>query len=104
LKTFERQAMHERKHSTQEEEPSSTANSDKKKTSSLKFGWGKFRPECLQIFNGPKCFLFVLVVFNVSQGKVKYRLINCIFTQSVEMPLFLPKFHDAILRIMYRSR
>jgi hypothetical protein len=62
--------MHERNHLTQKEEAPFIANSDKKKSSSLKFGWGKFRPECLQIFNGPKCFLFLIVFFAISQGKV----------------------------------
>ena len=48
------------------------SNSKEKKSTSLRFGWGKFRPNCLQIFNGPKCFLFLLVLFTMSQGKVKY--------------------------------
>jgi hypothetical protein len=60
----------EKNNSTQKEQVPFITTSDKKKLSSLKFGWGKFRPECLQIFNGPKCFLFVLVFFSVSQGKV----------------------------------
>jgi hypothetical protein len=59
--------MDENKNSNEKEEVPFIANSDKKKP--LKFGWGKFRPDCLQIFNGPNCFLFVVVLFTVCQGK-----------------------------------
>ncbi|XP_028411530.1 solute carrier organic anion transporter family member 4A1-like isoform X2 [Dendronephthya gigantea] len=45
-------------------------NSDEEKSSELKFGWGKFRPKCLQIFNGPKCFLFILIFYTISQALV----------------------------------
>jgi hypothetical protein len=36
----------------------------------LRFGWGKFRPDCLQCLNGPKCFMVFLVIFSMMQGKV----------------------------------
>ena len=68
------------------------ANSEEKKSSSLKFGWGKFRPNCLQIFNGPKCFIFLLVVFTVSQGKVK-----CCFIVSLLSITGLPQTSPGIV-------
>ena len=40
------------------------------KKKSQKFGWAGFKPDCLQIFNGPKCFLVVLVPYTICQGKV----------------------------------
>jgi hypothetical protein len=59
----------EKNQSDEKEEVPFIANVDEKKPeSSLRFGWGKFRPDCLQIFNGPKCFLFMLVFFSAAQG------------------------------------
>ena len=60
--------MDENKNSSEKEEAPFIA--EEKKSSSLKFGWGKFRPACLQIFNGPKCFVFALVLYTVCQGKL----------------------------------
>ncbi|XP_031568522.1 solute carrier organic anion transporter family member 4C1-like [Actinia tenebrosa] len=40
----------------------------KLKEDDLRFGWGKFKPDCLQCFNGPKCFMVFLVIFSVMQG------------------------------------
>lgn len=39
------------------------------KKKSKKLGWAGFKPDCLQIFNGPKCFLVVLVPYTICQGK-----------------------------------
>ena len=35
----------------------------------IAFGWGKFRPKCLQFLNGPKWFLAAIVVYSLCQGK-----------------------------------
>ena len=58
------------KNLTEKEEVPFIAESEKK-SSSLRFGWGKFRPECLQILNGPKSFLCVLVLVTFCQGKLR---------------------------------
>lgn len=62
--------MAEKENLDEKEEIPFIENSDEEKSSLLKFGWGKFRPKCLQTFNGPKCFLFVLVFYTVSQGNM----------------------------------
>ena len=66
--------MDEQKNSSEKEELPFIPKSDEKIPSSLKFGWGKFRPKCLQIVNGPKCFLSAVVVFTACQGNVKNNL------------------------------
>ena len=55
---------------TEKEKLPFIAESDEKKAS-LRFGWGKFRPECLQILNGPKSFLCALVLLTFCHGKVE---------------------------------
>ena len=49
--------MDNNKNLTEKEEVPFIVESDENKSSSLRFGWGKFRPECLQTLNGPKSFL-----------------------------------------------
>ena len=34
----------------------------------LRYGWGKFRPKCLQVFNNPKWFMCFLTIFSTTQG------------------------------------
>ena len=38
-------------------------------TPDLRYGWGRFRPECMQVFNNPKWFMFFLTIFSSVQGK-----------------------------------
>ena len=35
----------------------------------LRYGWGNFRPELLQILNNPKFFIITLSIFSFIQGK-----------------------------------
>ncbi|XP_046848352.1 LOW QUALITY PROTEIN: solute carrier organic anion transporter family member 4A1-like [Xenia sp. Carnegie-2017] len=46
------------------------------KKKSKKFGWAGFKPDCLQIFNGPKCFLVVLVPYTICQAIIAMGLSN----------------------------
>ena len=39
----------------------------------LTYGWGKVRPRFLQVVNNPKCFLFFLVVFSITQGACTFQ-------------------------------
>ena len=63
--------MEGNKNLTEKEEVPFIVEADEKKSSSLQFGWGKFRPECLQILNGPKSFLCVLILVTLCQGKLR---------------------------------
>ena len=63
--------MEGNKNLTEKEEVPFIVEADEKKASSLRFGWGKFRPECLQILNGPKSFLCVLILVTLCQGKLR---------------------------------
>ena len=38
-------------------------------TDNLHFGWGRFRPQCLQALNNPKCFIAALSFVSFIQGK-----------------------------------
>ena len=44
--------------------------SDSKTDPSLRFGWGKFRPRCLQFLNSPKWFLVGIAIYTICQGSV----------------------------------
>ena len=36
----------------------------------IAFGWGKYRPKCLQFLNSPRWFIVVVVVYTLCQGNL----------------------------------
>ena len=38
----------------------------------IAFGWGKYRPKCLQFLNSPRWFIVVVVVFTLCQGNLLF--------------------------------
>ena len=60
--------------------------SDFKDNQSLKFGWGRFRPACLQFLNSPKWFLAGIVLYTLCQGR-----------------LMLKKFGKKLIRLFFVS-
>lgn len=61
-----------KKHDREEEEetPLNVDVEDaKEEEEDLRYGWGRFRPKCLQFLNNPKCFVVALALFSFIQGK-----------------------------------
>ena len=62
-----------KKHENEEEEEETPLNVDvedaKEEEEELRYGWGRFRPKCLQFLNNPKCFVVALALFSFIQGK-----------------------------------
>ena len=44
------------------------SNQDRNESSCIPFGWGKFRPKCLQFLNSPRWFLVAIVAYTLCQG------------------------------------
>ena len=59
-----------KEHQKEEEEtPLNVDVEDAKEEEDLRYGWGRFRPKCLQFLNNPKCFVVALALFSFIQGK-----------------------------------
>lgn len=61
----------ELKKNGKEEEIPLNVDMEDAKEEDLRYGWGRFRPKCLQFFNSPKCFVVALAFFSFIQGNNK---------------------------------
>ena len=48
------------------------SNQYSKEQDCIAFGWGKYRPKCLQFLNSPRWFIVVVVVFTLCQGNLLF--------------------------------
>ena len=59
----------ELKNHTSEQTPLNVdTDSEDAKDDDLLYGWGSFKPNCLQFLNNAKCFVFALALFAFIQG------------------------------------
>ncbi|XP_061188346.1 solute carrier organic anion transporter family member 4A1-like [Saccostrea echinata] len=63
-----------------ESEDGSEESEEEWEKKNLRYGWGKFKPDCLQVFNSIRWYVFFTCVFSLFQGYLVNGVINAIIS------------------------